>query len=290
MTEPVETVANLEKVTLKEFFESTPPGKAVNIKNVSKRVNASNYLNLTAIELHCENAECNGVRFFNPQENVNIGGMHAIKEVFLTFICRNCDKGTKTYAFYVQLGESVSVNSLYKLGEFPPFGPPTPARVMTLVGEEREYFLKGRRAENQNLGIAAFAYYRRVVENQKTKIIDEIIRVGRKVGASKEILNDLDSARKETQFSKAVDAIKHGIPESLLIDGHNPLVLLHSALSEGLHAQTDEECLELATSIRVVLSELVERMSSALKEEVTLTTAVTRLLSANSQKGRRDKS
>ena len=205
----------------------------------------------------------------------------------MTFVCRNCKKTSKTYAFWSILGEDEVNGELMKFGEQPPFGPPTPARVITLIGGERDYYLKGRRAENQDLGIAAFAYYRRVVENQKTRIIDEITRVAQKVGASEDVLNDLATARSETQFSKAVDAIKHGIPQSLLIDGHNPLVLLHSALSEGLHAQTDEQCLELATSIRVVLTELVERMRLALKEEVELSTAVTRLLRATDKKAER---
>ena len=39
------------------------------------------------------------------------------------------------------------------------------------------------------------------------------------------------------------------MPESLLINGHSPILLLHSALSEGLHAQTDEQCLELAEAL-----------------------------------------
>ncbi|PIT81270.1 hypothetical protein B9Z40_14560 [Limnohabitans sp. 15K] len=92
-----------------------------------------------------------------------------------------------------------------------------------MIGGERDYFLKGRRAENQGLGIAAFAYYRRVVENQKTRIIDEIIRVAQKIGAPKEVTDDLNAARSETQFSRAVEVIKHGVPESLLIGGHNPV-------------------------------------------------------------------
>jgi hypothetical protein len=58
----------------------------------------------------------------------------------------------------------------------------------------------------------------------------------------------------------------------------NPLTLLHSALSEGLHAQTDEECLEIATSIRVVMADFAERMGQALKDEAELTSAVSRLL------------
>jgi hypothetical protein len=68
------------------------------------------------------------------------------------------------------------------------------------------------------------------------------------------------------------------------VNGHNPLTLLHSALSEGLHAQTDEQCLELATSIRVVLSELVDQLGNALKEEAELNAAVSRLLKASAAK------
>jgi hypothetical protein len=49
-------------------------------------------------------------------------------------------------------------------------------------------------------------------------------------------------------------------------------------LSEGLHAQTDEECLEIATSIRIVMADLAERMGQALKDEAELSTAVSRLL------------
>jgi hypothetical protein len=49
-------------------------------------------------------------------------------------------------------------------------------------------------------------------------------------------------------------------------------------LSEGLHAQADEECLEIATSIRVVMADLAERMGQALKDEAGLNTAVSRLI------------
>jgi len=61
-------------------------------------------------------------------------------------------------------------------------------------------------------------------------------------------------------------------------------MLLHRALSERLHAQTDEQCLELATSIRVVLTDLVERLANALKDEAELNVAVNRLLKSNAPK------
>jgi hypothetical protein len=166
----------------------------------------------------------------------------------------------------------------YKVGEFPPFGPPTPARLTSLVGSEREYFLKGRRAESQSMGIAAFAYYRRVIENQRDRIFDAIIKVAEQLNSPADMVADLKVAKAEKQFTKCVDRIKHGIPPALLMNGHNPLTLLHSALSEGLHAQTDEECLALATHIRVLLTEFAERLAQAVSDQAELNAAVSRLI------------
>ena len=63
-----------------------------------------------------------------------------------------------------------------------------------------------------------------------------------------------------------------------MINGHNPVQLLHGALSEGVHELSDEECLELASSVRVVLGELSERLAQALKDEAELSKAVSTLM------------
>ena len=169
-----------------------------------------------------------------------------------------------------------------KYGEDPSFGPPTPARAFNLIGGERELFILGRRNENQGMGIGAFVYYRRVIESQKNRIFDELIRVIGKISPGDAVLEELESAKNETQFTKAVESIKHALPQSLSINGYNPLTLLHSALSEGVHIHTDSECLELASSVRTVLFEFAERLGQALKEEAELNAAVDRL--ANKKK------
>jgi len=181
--------------------------------------------------------------------------------------------------------EASSVGTVYKFGEYPAFGPPTPARVISLIGPDREVYLRGRRAENQGLGIGAFSYYRRVVENQKGRIIREMGRVARKLGAADAVVKEFEAAASETQFTTAIDRIKDAIPQSLLIGGHNPLVLLHKALSDGLHEQDDAVCLELAHSIRVVLTELADRISQVLKDQAELDTAVSRLLNRKQKQG-----
>src|ERR1700704_4822445 len=70
---------------------------------------------------------------------------------------------------------------------------------------------------------------------------------------------------------------KDAIPQGLLIDGDNPLLLLHAALSGGLHAKTDEECLGFAHDTRIVLVELAECLDQTMKDEAELNAAVKRL-------------
>ena len=67
------------------------------------------------------------------------------------------------------------------------------------------------------------------------------------------------------------------MPDSLLVNGHNPLALLHTALSDGLHDKSDEQCLQIAGDVRLVLGELSERLAQALKDEAELNHALARL-------------
>ncbi|WP_211325589.1 hypothetical protein [Roseimicrobium gellanilyticum] len=204
--------------------------------------------------------------------------MEGLRNSYFIYRCSNCQVFTKTFSLALQENNHNDGGTAYKYGESPPFGPPTPARLISLAGPDRDAFLKGRRCENQGLGIGAFIYYRRVVENQKARIITRIADVAERLQTSPSDVQKLRAAATEDQFAKAMEMAKPYIPQSLLIDGHNPLGLLHSALSDGVHAQADEHCLALATSIRVVLAELSDRMTQLLKDEAELKHALSIIL------------
>ena len=269
------------------FLESTPPYSEENISDLVKvtqhAAGTSYLLALPQIRLHCDDEACQGLRFFEYQGSQTWLSDEKWVNEFVRYVCRNCDESVKIFSLAVRRRGVTGAGLAMKYGELPAFGPPTPPRVITLIGPDREMFLRGRRAENLGFGIGSFAYYRRVVENQKSRIIHEIAKASAKLGASPEMLAQLAEAEKETQFSKAIDQIKVGIPAALLIHDHNPLTLLHTALSEGLHEHTDEECLEIAQEIRLILTELAERISQALKEEAELKDAVSRLMNRRKQ-------
>ncbi len=274
-----------DAITFAEFLENTPPSRLTNIEQLatptSTPMGVSNlHVVVTPdIQLHCSNDACNGTRFFRKHSHA--GSLHVSRgtrtSFYLNYLCANCQQTAKTFALMAIMDRGNS-GRCYKFGEFPPYGPPTPARLISLIGPDRDLFLKGRRCENQGLGIGAFVYYRRVVENQKNRILDQIIKVSEKLSAPASTIETLTAAKSETQFSKALSTVKDAIPEALLINGHNPLTLLHSALSEGLHDRTDDYCLEIAHSIRVVLAELSERLAQALKDEAEVKHALSTLL------------
>ena len=97
----------------------------------------------------------------------------------------------------------------------------------------------------------------------------------------------LRQAEKEWSFSKSVDPIKDLIPSALLIDGHNPLLLLHAALSKGMHDEnqlTDADCLALARDIRLIMTQVAERIAELSRGDSELKAALGRLLKLGSGK------
>lgn len=285
--------ANIKEDTtptpLAEFLESTPPGSATSVSSLAKRTTygtggyAGHVFSAPDIQLHCPHDACNGMRFFrfSGRERTQLSD-EKWNYFYALYKCSNCRQTEKTFSLAALRDKNDESGKCYKFGEFPSYGPQTSARLIKLVGPDRELFLKGRRCENLGLGIGAFVYYRRVVEGQKNRIIDEIIKVSSKLSAPAEALAKLEAAKRESRFTQALGDVKDAVPQSLLINGHNPLLLLHTALSDGLHERTDEHCLEIATSVRVVLAELAERLSQALKDEAELSRALAKLMDVGS--------
>ena len=115
-------------------------------------------------------------------------------------------------------------------------------------------------------------------KTKKIGILGEIVKVSEKIGAPQDKIDILRAAIKENQFQKALKMTRDVMPDSLLISGQNPMLLLHRALSQGVHELSDPECLELASSVRVVLGRLSEKLSDILKDEAEVKGAISTLM------------
>lgn len=273
----------IEQKSLVDLLKATAPGGPYAVADFTF-IDQNNQwsLNQPSLQMYCYSDSCLGYRFFDLTSSSHTQPSTTVQYIFMTYKCRNCRKSPKTFALRAMSIDSNSPSIVVKMGEFPFYGSQISAKLLSIIGTDKEIFLQGNRAENSGFGMGAFSYYKKVVENQKGKIIKEIAKIARQLGADEQTLLKFEKAETEPQFGQAISEIRSLIPQTLLIHGQNPLNLLHSALSEGVQAQTESEYLEISASVRVILTELAERISFALQDNGELSSAVNRLL--NSQR------
>jgi hypothetical protein len=273
-------LTRLESAKFEDFLSKYPPGEvqAINNLGVSRRPNSTPILIKPRLKLHCPNSTCSGVRFFDSYQTKKVPLSEKWTRIFLHYSCANCRTHSKIYAIMARWNTDIDDGEAIKVGEWPPFGPKVSTRVISILGENKDLFLMGRRSEVQGLGIGALAYYRKVIDNQKDAIIDEIIRVVRRTGSSESHIAKLKSAKMEKTFKDAVELIGDALPQALLINGYNPLALLDQAIRKGSYVNNDTDALQLATALRRILSELAERVVRALEDQTELDEAVNFIL------------
>lgn len=266
--------------TLKEFLETSPPDVETVVSDrqskehvyISQRLHYK--LQRPEVDLHCET--CGGTRAFScvSQYAPTLYAGTILTE--LDYACKNCradNRSTKRFCLAV-IGEGTT-GAVQKIGEYPAYSPVTSRKVFDLIGENhREMFLQGRRAELRGLGIGAFAYYRRIVDDQKDLIIEQLEKAAKRLGVSPEVLKIFVDAKAEDQFTNAIKKIKDALPKALFINEHNPLTLLYDILSDGIHDLSDEECLVHARAVRTLLIALADRMSEISKDEAKVQDAI----------------
>lgn len=280
-------------VPWREFLEDYPIDSVQNVSGYYLRKKDSHthrpFIRVAPIlRLHCP--KCQGVRNFTGHwvHEEDFQKSSVVRD-FLEYTCRDCNEGSKTFCVVSEAIDENGNGAAVKIGEFPELHLDLPRSIERLLGDDYDLLVKGLVCEKRGLGIGAFTYYRRVVESQKNHLIAEILRVAEKLGAPKEITDKFVLAQREKQFSRAVEAVKGAIPETLLVDSHNPLRLLHDALSICVHAESDETCLRIAHSIRLVIADLSERLKTALGEQDELRAAVSDLMKFTSEVRKKNK-
>ncbi len=94
----------------------------------------------------------------------------------------------------------------------------------------------------------------------------------------------LEEVKKTTVAQEKIELVKDLLPSALRPGDVNPLSAIHSALSEGLHEESDEGCLEYADAIREALVFLVNRLVRTKKENMSFTESMKKLLGKKSKK------
>ncbi len=199
------------------------------------------------LSLFCDN--CNKDTFWETHIYAGLNNKEGFTEK--QYKCRNCGNRTVTYYFYWKKQQN-NTTLFFKVGQYPELEERVSDTLKTaLSAEDLKVYKNALRMRNFNLGIAAVAYMRRVVENRMSDMLEVLHEAARVHNAPPEVLSKHEEMMKEKRFSVRVDYAGDLLPESLRPKGQpNPMVILHELASEGLHIKTDEECVDIFDACR----------------------------------------
>ena len=132
--------------------------QAITNLGISRSPTASPILIKPRLKLHCPNSICSGVRYFDSYQTQKVPLSEKWTRIFLHYSCANCRTHSKIFAIMARWNTDIDEGEAIKVGEWPPFGPKISAKVISILGENKDLFLMGRRSEIQGLGIGALAY------------------------------------------------------------------------------------------------------------------------------------
>lgn len=182
--------------------------------------------------------------------------------------CRNCNYGPVRYNFLWYFNDTTKTYNFCKVGQYPALEERVsePLERM-LTGNDLKMYKNALRMRNFNLGIAAVAYLRRVVENRMNDMLDVLHEAAIAHNLPKDILDRLTEIKGERRFAVKVDYAGDLLPANLQVEGNpNPIAILHELASAGIHEQSDEECVDVFDACRATFEYVFAKMKIETEE------------------------
>lgn len=165
-----------------------------------------------------------------------------------------------------------------KIGQYPPFEIKPDKKVEKyLTDEDLSFYKKALVNFSISYGVGAYAYLRRILENEIERIIEDISKMD--FDGVDHVQAALAAFKKDNAMSNLIKVLNGYLPASLKQLGDNPIRLLYEQLSVGIHSLTDEECLEKAESINFVLTYVIQKIYEEKTESGILKEAMKKLRS-----------
>ena len=273
--------------SISDFISSSPLYKSIEVTGTSI---PSATLNGWTFNFFCEldneqkTFELSIVSYETPKEEYkhdlesNLTLSYAYKG-----ICQHCKK------FHVDViinlyskselnedGNTKKRHFIRKIGQYPPFII-TPEKYLQsfLNKEDKENYKKALLLLSQSYGIGAFSYLRRIVENEILRIIEDISKLG--TPASNKVQELLKAYKKNHQMTNLIEGIGEYLPGSLKSLGNNPIKVLYSQLSGGIHEYSESECLEKAELIDTLLKFVIKKINEESSDVLSARQAMEKL-------------
>jgi hypothetical protein len=155
-----------------------------------------------------------------------------------------------------------------KIGQFPPLTIDIPKAVEKSLGKAHSaLYKKALISRNEGWGLGAVSYIRRVVEDKTEELIEVVAKLAEAHAISQDMVKRIRAAKEErTTYDQKLKIASTVMPDSLLIDGVNPLDVLYGLVSAGLHDLTEEQCVAIADETKSVFEFTFARLRAETEE------------------------
>ena len=250
---------------IKEFLETSP---IYTWKTYKKPIVNRGSLWINAIDSFCK--RCGSIRPFHDMRSRGGGAGMSVSALstgtsYFEFTCVTCKKERREFLVEQVLDENTI--KLQKYGELPRKALERDKVLQKFFSEDSEYYEKAVVCLSHGYGIASFAYFRRIIENNILKLLDLIEEDAENATNNGEIIEALAELKTESPMSDKISVANKALPEYLKPQGLNPLGKLYKVLSEGVHNLTDQECLKKTSEIQGCLKYLISELSDRKKNQ-----------------------
>lgn len=270
-----QTMKQLSDSDIKEFLENVPlyvwkEFRKPQINRVSLWINE--------IDAFCEN--CKQLRPFQDLRSRG-GGVGMTTQYLKTgasyfeFTCVSCRKSKREY--HVEQIVNEETIRLQKYGERPRKSLARDPVLQRFLKDDLDNYEKAVVCLSNGYSVAAFAYFRRVVENNINGRLDLIQEDAKSSGVDTQVTAALAELRGNPPMNKKIEIANHALPKHLNPDGLNPLQRLYQVLSEGVHTFSEEQCLSKARETSKCLAYLVSELASRKEHRTSFKSTVGRL-------------
>jgi hypothetical protein len=205
-----------------------------------------------------------------------------------TGICKSCNKNKVEFLLKISSDDVVSKSKLpsinriiennkkgiveikpsiyiQKIGVYPELKPEIDKTISKYFDREtNNWYFKAIKSLNENFGIGSFAYFRRIVEKELIKIINDLSHIESE--ESNHIKELLEKYNKTEKVYHIYENIFEFLPSSLKGLGDNPFQLLYKQTSKGLHNLSEQECLKRANNINQLLKFVIIKINEEKSE------------------------
>lgn len=266
----------------KEFLENYSLFRKLEISEEKKSGHVSHWSKIP-VNMNCDYCESN--QTFNMTNEFWQAGFQEQEtsphnRVFdLNYLCESCKEYKRRFFVYV----SDDLDFIYKVGQYPEWEIKMDGNLEKVLNKHAKTFRKGLVCEAQGYGIGAFAYYRRITESIIDELLDSIFDLI-ETEHQAEFKTALEKTKNTRVTQEKIDLVKDLLPSILKPNGMNPLGVLHSELSKGLHAESDKACLENANHIKSILTFLINQIIQSKESAKDFTNSMKSLLDKKNKK------